>query len=37
MPATAFMATIECRMEAADTSSSRKVRNVRNCPRSWKL
>ena len=32
MPATAFIARIECRMEAAGTSSSRRTRRVLNWP-----
>jgi len=37
MPATAFIAEMEWRIAAADTSSSRSARRVRNWPRSWKL
>jgi len=34
IPATAFIATIECRIEAAETSSSRRARNVLSWPSS---
>ena len=34
MPATAFMARMDSRMDAAGTSSSRSERKVRSCPRS---